>query len=136
MKTKTILLFIFSLLIVACGGSEEAEPTPARQTFTIQALDSFAFDPAEISVPSGAPVDITLENAGGLEHNFVLVSDGTDPLTVTEDDALRGIKTETIAGGGSSSISFVAPEAGSYQYVCVVPGHAAGGMVGTLTVTP
>ncbi len=32
-------------------------------------------------------------------------------------------------------MTFAAPAAGTYTFVCVVPGYAAGGMAGILTVT-
>ena len=40
---------------------------------------------------------------------------------------------KVVEGGGVSEFSAdVKP--GKYEYLCTVPGHAAGGMVGTLTV--
>jgi uncharacterized cupredoxin-like copper-binding protein len=42
--------------------------------------------------------------------------------------------TALLAPGGSETIEFTAPAAGSYTFVCTYPGHYGGGMKGVLTV--
>jgi nitrite reductase (NO-forming) len=69
----------------------------------------------------GEPVNLTLINAGDLPHDLVIpdlgvhlaVAPGRQATTVREID-----------------------EAGSYQFLCSYPGHAAAGMTGLLTVNP
>lgn len=137
MKKYTVLFALMAslFLLAACGGAAEpAGPEPVSLTFT--GGDEFRYDPASATVPAGANVTVTYENVGALEHNWLLVSDRVDPLEATEADAIGGATSGVIAGGTSSTFNFVAPQAGEYQYVCTVPGHAAAGMVGTLTVTP
>lgn len=133
MKRIIILLLvgIFALMIAACGGGEPQAP-PAVD-LTVEGLDTFQFTPASLSAPAGAPVNLTFKNGGGLEHNFVMVTENTEPLTVTEADALGGINVGTLSAGEEKLYTFTAPAAGTYKYVCTIPGHAAGGMVGTFT---
>jgi len=133
MKRIILVLVVgaIALMLAACGGDEpEAPPSVA---FTVEGLDTFQFNPTTLSAPAGAHVTLTFKNGGGLEHNFVIVTDNTDPLTVTDADAFGGINVGTISAGGEKVYTFTAPAAGTYKYVCTIPGHAAGGMVGTFT---
>jgi len=135
MKRIIFILVVgtIALMLAACGGGEPEAPPPV--SLTVEAADSFEYLPTMLAVPAGAQVTLTLKNTGGLDHNFVLVSESTDPLSVTEADALGGVNAGTVAGGSEKTFTFTAPTAGTYKYVCTVPGHAAGGMVGTFTAT-
>ena len=133
MKRVILILIVgvIALLLAACGGSEPEAPPPVN--VTVEGLDTFQFNPATLSAPAGAQVNLTFKNGGGLEHNFVIVTNDTDPLTVTEADAFGGINIGTVSAGGEKVYTFTAPVVGTYKYVCTIPGHAAGGMVGTFT---
>jgi uncharacterized cupredoxin-like copper-binding protein len=134
---KKLIVFFSMMLIgialVACGGGETA---PQTVTMTVEGTDALQFSPTTLSVPAGAKVDLTFKNVGGVDHNFMVVPGNADPLTVTDSSAIAGIKTDTINGGNEATITFTAPPVGTYKYVCTTPGHAAAGMVGTMTVTP
>ncbi len=124
----TVLLAAMALLLAACGGGSESV------ALSFEGSDTFAFTPSSASVSAGDEVEVTLNNVGALEHSWVLVADSADPLTVTDSDAVAGATTGTVAGGETGTVTFTAPEAGAYQFVCTIPGHAAAGMVGPLTV--
>lgn len=138
-KTLPILLaiVILSLALAACGGgggSETTAPEPVSLSFA--GLDEFRYDPESASVPSGAQVTVNFNNAGALEHDWLLVADGTDVNAVTAANAVvPEAHSGVIPAGQSNTFTFTAPAAGTYQIVCTVPGHAPAGMVGTLTVT-
>ena len=136
MKRNLLLLVlaVTAVLLVACGGSET--PTPAPVTLTFKGLDEFKYDPSTASVAAGSQVTVNFENVGVLEHSWILVADSADPATVSEADALAGATTGNVPAGQSKTLTFTAPAAGTYKFVCAVAGHAVGGMVGTLTVTP
>lgn len=136
MKRLLFVLLIFSAAatLVACGSGEEAsEPEPFA--ITITGDDAFVYDPNQFSVATGTEVELTFQNIGGLDHNWMLVTEDTDVLTVTETDAYAGINAGMLTGGTEKVFTFTAPAPGTYKYVCTVAGHAAGGMVGTLTIT-
>lgn len=80
----------------------------------------FAFAPATMSVTKGDTVKVTFTNNGKYPHNF----------TITD----LNVQGKTIQPGESDTVTFTADKAGSFKYICSVPGHADRGMVGTLTV--
>ena len=127
----SIFLFAFGLMFVACGPS-----TPDPVSIKMDVGNEFAYSVTEFSVETGTEVTINLNNTGGLEHNWVLIDGDVDPFTATEDDALYGLRSETAGPGQNASIKFIAPAPGKYQYVCSIPGHAVGGMSGTIEITP
>ena len=73
----------------------------------------------EIRVNVGDRVRIEFESIGGF-HDWV----------VDEFDAA----TEKVQTGGTTSVEFVASEAGTFEYDCSVGSHRANGMVGNLIV--
>ena len=112
--------------------------------------NTMTFDKTALTVPAGAEVHLVLKNnatAMTLPHNWVLVKPGTEASV-----ALRGVKldqagfvdvndhnvlahTTQAKPGGSEEVTFTAPEAGTYPYICTTPGHYLS-MKGVLTVTP
>lgn len=135
--TLIMLAVLTMAVLTACGSSEEAGPPPA--TFDFAFTSALMFEPASLTVQEGQTVTINLDNSeSALEHSWVLVPAGTD-LTLSAEQlsaqAILGADSGTIAPGESGSLTFVAPAAGSYQYVCTVAGHITGGMVGDFTVS-
>ena len=124
-----IMAALLVLLLTACG-RESSEPV----ALTFDGNDLFQFNPASASIPAGAEVTVTFNNVGVLEHNWVLIPNNVDPLQATNQDGLSEAVSGSVAAGGSVTFTFTAPAPGVYQFVCTIPGHAAGGMVGTLTV--
>ncbi len=97
-----------------------AEPVDASQAVEVTALDSLTFDPSEIVVAPGQTIRLT--NEGTLQHDFVV------------DE--WGLATALLNNGetGDLVVPADAEVGASYVYYCSVPGHAAAGMQGTLTV--
>lgn len=100
-----------------------SDSEPTEHVFT---LDSFAFGYSlegnrveQIRVEQGDTVTINLTNSEGY-HDWV----------VDEFDAA----TEKINVGETTSVTFVADEAGTFEYYCSVGNHREQGMVGTLVV--
>lgn len=136
-KEKLIVLFavlVVSVLLAACGGGGASAPEPVSLAFS--GYDEFRYDPATASAPAGAQVTIDFTNEGVLDHDWLLVAEGTDLATVTAENAVvPEAHSGQITAGASNTFTFTAPAAGTYQFVCTVPGHAAAGMVGTFTVS-
>jgi nitrite reductase (NO-forming) len=85
---------------------------------TIVAED-IKFDKKELKIPANTDVEVTLENHGKLQHDWVV-----DELDVMID----------ILDGGETGSVTVNADAGEYEYYCSVPGHKEAGMVGKLIV--
>jgi plastocyanin len=84
---------------------------------------SLAYDKKTLSAKAGK-VTITMANMSPVGHN-ITIQQGTS-------GAVLGA-TPTFQGGSKSVTLNLKP--GKYTFYCSVPGHRAGGMVGTLTVS-
>ncbi len=125
-----------------------AEPT---QEITLNVTNDMKFDKTMLMVKAGAKVHVTVKSTANMPtmpHNWVLVKPGTEAAV-----ALDGLNKAPDAGyvvegatdvlaftplaqpGGTSEITFTAPAAGKYPYICTVPGHYIT-MKGVLMVTP
>jgi rusticyanin len=96
-----------------------------------------------IVVPTGASITIDLVNADpDTAHGIVVTTSGSAsawmPMMRTNPAfsgaALWFLGNPTAAGMHQGSLTFTAAMAGTYQYLCPVPGHAQKGMVGHLVV--
>lgn len=129
--------------IVFAGSDEPIDvvgsPVGQRdETFRIGSL----VDPT-IVVPEGSAVHIAFVNADpGMSHNFVLTS-ATPPFAyeamMQAPPAFPAATTALLAPLSGNvaqrmDTSFVATAAGTYTYLCTVPGHAQRGMYGRFIV--
>ena len=96
-------------LAKAVGGKLEIPADPSG---------ALAFEFGKAEAPPGK-LTISMPNPSPIQHNIAL----EDPPEVGD----------VVGKGGTSTIT-VTLKAGEYDYLCTVPGHAEGGMVGTLTV--
>lgn len=111
---------------------------------TIEATDQMSFSMKEIEVPAGATVKLTLEHVGkmaatAMGHNWVLLAKDMPKekfakvaMTAKKDDYIPKklskkviAHTKLLGGGESDTITFEAPEKGSYTFICSFPGHYA-----------
>lgn len=58
----------------------------------------------------------------------------TNKGSITHDFKILGKKTKSLTKGKAQTITVVFKKPGKYAYLCTLPGHAAAGMKGTLTV--
>ncbi len=135
-----IAVLVVALMLAACGGGGGGDTgggaAPAPVSLSFDGLDEFRYEPESASVASGSEVTVTFNNVGALEHDWMLVAEGTDVNALTADDALLPeAHSGVIPGGESTTFTFTAPAPGNYMIVCTVPGHAPAGMVGTFTVS-
>lgn len=135
------LLMTLALVLVACGGGQEAGGDSGAIKVTVQ--DEFSFEPATISVATGESIDITFENTGSVEHSLYILKADAELEHVLEEEDEEHLHEELlfdiheVAAGESSTATLTAPDStGDYTIACLVPGHADAGMVGTLQVTP
>jgi plastocyanin len=95
-------------------------PVDASKPVTVETLDSLQFNPSTITVAPGQAIHVI--NNGSLQHDFVV------------DE--WGLATALLGNSQEDEITVPADaEVGAtYTYYCSVPGHAAAGMQGKLTV--
>lgn len=110
---------------------------------TITGNDQMQFNLAEMKVKAGQTVRVTLNHVGKMDknvmgHNWVLLTQGTEigafgqaAVAAKATDYVPAGTTQIIAhtkllsGGESDTIEFVAPAAGTYDFICSFPGHYA-----------
>ena len=130
-KLSLLLVVMLGIVLVAgaCSSDSNGSTTPSgdgtgggggSSSLTVTASE-FAFDPDGITVSTGEEVTIVFANDGSIRHDFTSES--------------LGIDTDLISGGDSVTITFTPSEAGEFEFICSVPGHAQSGMMGTITVT-
>ena len=102
-------------VFTARGGAS----TTAKKAVTVKVTASeFKFALSKRSVPVGSVVLFKVTNKGKISHDF----------------KIAGKKTKLLGKNKSDSITVTLKKGKKYTYVCTVPGHAAAGMKGKLTV--
>ena len=104
------------VLLVAAGGIALLAPTSPGATTVAVSGKEFKFTLSPKSVKAGS-VTFRFTNRGKIKHDF----------------KIAGKKTKVIGPGKSATLK-VTLKKGSAAYLCTVPGHAASGMKGKLTV--
>ena len=130
---KYVLVFITSLLMLT-SCSVENDVTK----IVITSDDYMKFNTREIIVKKGK---LTLKHIGKLDvqlmgHNFVLLKKKVDILEFANKAAMASknqyipvesneviVYTDMIGGGQETTIEFLAPKVGVYDFICSFPGH-------------
>jgi azurin len=147
------LITILSLGLLAAFSFSPSLRADDEKKVLIHATDLMKFDVPTIDAAAGQKVTVTLTNSGTLPkaamaHNFVLLKAGTDvaafasaAMTHAENAYIPPdmadkviVATKMLGPGESDTVTFTAPAAGTYDFICTFPGHALSGMRGTLTV--
>jgi nitrite reductase (NO-forming) len=140
--SRLLILFVLASLLLSACASNPVEAQTERAAFqsdgtVAYTLETDIIDGRMVFVGIGGDIDgvinpdllaapgdeieLTLLNADGAQHDFA----------VLELDAV----SEKITGKGSQTVlTFNAGEAGTYEYICTLPGHQQMGMVGRLLV--
>ncbi len=101
--------------------------------------DAMKFDKTEIKVKEGQKITLTLTHTGKMSkdlmgHNFVLLKKGTDlakfaeaAMAAKDNNYIpnEGVIAHTgiIGGGETTTVTFIAPAKGTYDFICSFPGH-------------
>jgi azurin len=147
---KKFILTFLTLAATAVGAA-------AQDAVTIEMTgnDQMQYDKKEITAVEGQKVTIKFKHIGKLPkaamgHNVVILKSGTQiaPFAmkcapaaandyIPQDEETKSLiiaHTEMIGGGEETEVTFTAPAAGEYPYLCTFPGHF-GVMNGKFTVT-
>ena len=113
---------------------------------TITGNDTMQFDLKTFEAKAGEKVELTFKNIGkipkiAMGHNLVILRKGISAIAFGQKAMGAGanatnalpdsVKGDTIAAtkllgpAESETITFTAPDAGDYEYVCTFPGHFA-----------
>jgi plastocyanin len=117
------VLLALALGLAACGGGgDEGEPSGGGTTLELAADPGggFSFDKKTLEAPAGT-ITIHLTNDASIPHDIAVEGNGVDEAS------------DTVTNGETSLTVDLEP--GTYTFYCSVPGHRAGGMEGTLTVS-
>jgi uncharacterized cupredoxin-like copper-binding protein len=140
-----------ALVLAACGGPSEGGAGGPGGPITVEPDgEALAYKPVAITAKAGTPVVIKFNNTStAQQHNLVVVNGGEDVAAKVDEEAINVGAPDyvpsipevlasgpMVAPGGSKDITFTAPAAGTYTFLCTYPGHYAAGMKGTLTVAP
>lgn len=149
MSMKTLLISLITLAATALGATAQD-----AVKLELTGNDQMQYDKKELSVTEGQKVTLTLKHIGKLPkaamgHNVVILQIGTQIPTfamkcapaaatdyIPQDEESKKMivaHTKMVGGGESASVTFTAPAAGEYPYLCTFPGHF-GLMTGKLIV--
>ena len=114
----------------------------APRVIEITANDQMKFSVTSIEATAGEELKVVLTNAGTLPkeamgHNWVLLKAGTDvagfataAMTAKDSDYVPAAKkgdviasTPVLGPKKSAEVTFKAPAAGEYTFICSFPGH-------------
>lgn len=136
---KTLLISLITLAATALGATAED-----AVKLELTGNDQMQYDKKELTVTEGQKVTLTLKHVGKLPkaamgHNVVILQAGTQiptfamkaaPAAATdyiptdeESKKLIVAHTKMLGGGETDTITFTAPAAGEYPYLCTFPGH-------------
>lgn len=135
---KTPLALLSAILLLAFAASAETVEV------IIEGNDTMQFNKKAFSVTSGDTVKLTFKNTGNLPkvamgHNVLVLAKGVAPAALAGPAAGAAATeyipasmkdkilahTKLLGPGESDTITFTAPEAGDYYYMCSFPGHFA-----------
>lgn len=107
----------------AAAEAPAASASAQKLNVTSPAGGDLKFEPASLTAKAG-DVTIDYKNPSPVPHNLAVL--GTDG---------KPLGTPTKIGANNDGSTTVKLEAGTYKYICQVPGHEQGGMVGEIKVS-
>ena len=147
MKKIYAVTLILSLMIFACGGETETVVTEEGNVISKLGVIMNEWDVKPSPnykmgkhLPPG-DIEVTLTNAGQLEHNmYVLNQSSFDDFAILDDGSadISGLEVlleiSTVQPGQSGTGKITDLPAGTYAFICNIPGHYSSGTVGKFIV--
>lgn len=151
MRLVGLVLAGLVLLGFATGGwsgyasvAAETHPASSVENVSISTEHDFDFLPPKVTVTAGDTVDLVVTQGDVLPHTFTLssVANYTIPSDTTTaglyaffnaHPPLDGVNLSLPGTPGAQAFAnFTAPAVGTYEFVCLIPGHFQEGMFGFL----
>lgn len=135
--------------VCAEAGTDTASPVNGFEVLRVCAVgETLEFDKTRLTAKAGSSVVVVkFKNASGSQqHNWVLVQSGTKDAVaaaglnfpnkewIPQGDPNVMANTRLLHPGEMGDVTFTAPPAGTYQFLCTFPGHNAAGMSGDFVV--
>lgn len=132
-KHAQILVLAAAAVLLAVAATAQARPTRAAATIAVTEgkPSEFGFKLSTKTVAHGT-VTFTITNGGAIPHTFKLC---TAPVKTAAANTCAGKTTPQMNPGAKATLKVTIAKAGTYEYLCTIAGHAAGGMKGLLKVT-
>lgn len=94
------------------------------------------FEPAAITVAAGEPIRFMLKNEDFIDHEWIVGDEALHARHQTGTEPSHGDRPteQTLPANGTVRTTVTFETAGTFKYICHLPGHEAYGMVGTITV--
>lgn len=124
MKRNAAAVALAGLIVLTLSTGAAAAPArsgaASAKTITVTAGEpmELRFRLSSMRAPKGLVV-FRVSNAGAIDHNF----------------KIKGRKTPVLSSGERATLRVTFTKKGRYQFICTIPGHAAGGMKGTFRIT-
>ena len=120
------------------AATSEPVSGPAELDVDVQG-NSLEFNVSSMSASAGQEVVVTFNNSSAINiHNWVLVEAGTkdavavDGIAAGQENNWIPVNDPRVLGSTvligpqeSTQVTFTAPPAGTYQFICTFPGHTA-----------
>jgi len=136
-----------ALALAACSSTTSdqgsgGEASGSVRTIRVEAQDTLRFQPESVTAKVGDRIRFVVTNAGHTKHDFFVGDEEAQRMHEEEmemgsgmhhgDTALPALE---LAAGETKETTVTFDEPGTLFYGCHEPGHYAGGMVGTITVS-
>jgi plastocyanin len=136
MRLLAVLLATAGLL-AAVAGVRALSPDAEEPVVLEVTIHYSRFEPVALTVPRGVAVTFVLVNRDPIGHEWLIGDEEFHLRHRHGDEPQHGARATEVSipplGRAETTITF--EEAGTFAYICHLPGHEAYGMVGTLTVT-
>ena len=120
-----------SLAVLPAGAKSGHAGLVQNVAVTVTKATEFKFKVSKVALKKGI-VAFKVTNGGNLPHDFKVCSSNKGSLSA---NTCTGRSTPLVSPGQSNTLRVTFVRAGTYEYLCTVPGHAAAGMKGLLKVS-
>lgn len=134
-RAESLAIFAFAFAAIGVLTALFAVGLSVR---AVQRADRIENPPAVAGAPAGDGITVTLTefkiSPNPIEMPAGSVLTVVNEGTTAHDIMVDGYKSETLDGGGRTTLDLTMLEPGTYEVVCTVTGHKDSGMTATLTV--
>ena len=97
------------------------------------------FTPNSVHARAGEQVRFKIQNAGELEHEFVLATEAANLKHAMEMQRFPEMEHDDpnairLTPGKSGEVAWKFTQSGEFEFACLIPGHRESGMIGLAAV--